>query len=159
MGHDKNHNLISYLITFGKSNKYNELGTFMEYIKELNEGFDTAFNEGSLLEDKYYMPSESNDKDYFSNLRRRNSQSAEMMRSALMGTKFQHLVDDEEYKKLRSKWNRNKARERYNNNEYKSTGRNARDDFKRGEGDGDEETKEEEETEVVNEAFLNIPGL
>ena len=81
------------------------------------------------------------------------------MRSALMGTKFQHLVDDEEYKKLSRQMNRKNAKEKHDNNEYASTGRNARDDFKGGEGDEDEETKEEEETEEVNEAFLNIPGL
>ena len=98
------------------------------------------------------MPSESNDKQYYSRLRRRNSQSAEMI-------KFQHLVDDEEYKKLSRQMNRKNAKEKHDNNEYASTGRNARDDFKGGEGDEDEETKEEEETEEVNEAFLNIPGL
>ena len=112
-----------------------------------------------LLEDRYYMPSEENDNKYFSRLRIRKSQSAEMMRSALMGTKFQHLVDDEEYKKLSRQMNRNNAKEKHDNNEYASTGRNARDDFKGGEGDEDEETKEEEETEEVNEAFLNIPGI
>ena len=40
-----NDNLMSYLITFGKISKNEELETFVEYIKELNEGFDTAFYE------------------------------------------------------------------------------------------------------------------
>ena len=95
---------------------YNQLGTFFLKVNDMNNGIG-----GSLLpdENKYYIPTENNMKQYWYDLRKRNTATAQKIKETTEGTRYEHLLDDSQMKKLTNKLRTRNEEEKVRNNPRK----------------------------------------
>ena len=115
-GVERNDDLMRMLKLFSLSSKYSVLGTFFLKVNDMNNGIG-----GSLLpdENKYYIPTENNMKQYWYDLRKRNTATAQKIKETTEGTRYAHLLDNEQLKELTDKLRTRDEEEKVRNNPRK----------------------------------------
>ena len=91
-----------HLTTFSTPERWNELNKFFEHIVTLDTICDDDADDNAyVLKKKHCMPKHDTAVyEYFKNLNKKDSISAKLLRDAMKGTKYAHLVDIGEYKRL-----------------------------------------------------------
>jgi len=99
-GLEDDYEFKQHLNTFSTPRRWNELNKFFEHINTLD---DICDDDTYIFKEKYCIPTKKHHTDvhrYFERLRTRDSISKQLMRDAMKGTKYEHLVDIEKYKDL-----------------------------------------------------------
>ena len=99
-GLEEDDELKQHLTTFSTSGRWNELNKFFEHIDTLD---DICDDDTYIFKEKYCIPTLKHHKTvyrYFKELRTRDSISKQLLRNAMKGTKYEHLVYTEKYKKV-----------------------------------------------------------
>ena len=88
-----------HLTTFSEPGRWNELNKFFEHINTLD---DICDDDTYIFKEKYCIPTKHHKTvhRYFKALRTRDSISAKLLRDAMKGTKYEHLGDIMQYKKV-----------------------------------------------------------